>query len=157
MKSTAFILFLLLFSISVFGNSFAQEWEPPFKFEADYLSTNLPDDKTFNEFDSALVILKVQFHEVENRINWFDILKVDLFKNDSLAYSFYNNDIDPDWSENAQKTKIEVYPDSITLSLVKDLEKVKSVEFEPTKYVEEYRLVPVYVPVRLNQQNETPY
>jgi len=157
MKSTSFIFLVLLLSMSLFVNSFAQEWEPPFEFEADYLSTNLPDDKIFNNFDSALVILKVQFHEVENRINWFDILRVDLYQNDSVAYNFFNTDINPDWTSNAKKTNIEVYPDSITLSLVQYLEKIKAVEFEPTKYAEEYRLVPVSVPVRLKPQRKPAY
>ncbi|MFY0685431.1 MAG: hypothetical protein JXR20_12845 [Balneola sp.] len=157
MKSTAFISFLLLFPISFIGNLFAQGWEPPFEFEANYLSTTLPDEKIFNNFDSALVILKVQFDEIEDRINWFDIVRVDLFKKDSVAYHFFNTDINPDWGANSKKTKIEVYPDSITLSLVQYLEKIKSVEFEPTKYAEKYRLVPVYIPVRLNSQSKPAY
>ena len=143
--------------MSFFVNPFAQEWEPPFEFEADYLSTNLPNDKIFNDFDSALVILKVQFHESENRINWFDIVRVDLFKSDSVAYNFYNTEINPDWTANAQKTKNEVYPDSITLSLVRYLDKIKSVEFEPTKYAEKYRLTPFYIPVRLNSKSKPAY
>jgi hypothetical protein len=157
MKSVSIILLTIFLSMSHFGSSFAQEWEPPFEFETNFLSFPLPDDHHFNDFDSALVILKVQFHEKENRISWFDLMRVDMFKNDSLAYNYFNTEINSDWRASDKKTNNEVYPDSITIKLVHYLDVVKDVEFEPTKYAEEYRLVPVSVPVRLKPQRKPAY
>lgn len=157
MKSVYVSSFLIIISILVSSNTFAQNWEPPFKIEPDSLLFDLPQTPMFSNYDSAYAFIKIQFHEDKNKIRWFDLIKLNLFKSDSVIYSFfiYDYQVTSDWSKNAKQKDIKTYPDSVTISLIHYLDKkIKRMEFEPTKYVKEYRLTPISVPIRL--KNDKP-
>lgn len=140
---------LLLAVIFIAVPSYAQQWELPFKVVPDSMQFNMPSNDIFAPFDSAFVVLKIRFKETENRVKWVDIVKLDLFKADTSAYHFFN-DVNSGWSVKAEPLAIEDYPDQITKELRKYLQtKLTGMCFEPTEYVDEYRLIPFTVPVRL--------
>ena len=77
MRNITLLLFVALLGTK---SSFAQDWEQPFKVDADSLKFDMPGEQALAGFDSAFAFVKVRFKENENQIDWISIIRVDYFE-----------------------------------------------------------------------------